>query len=285
MGPSSAALGVERRPVEVAPGVAVGGERLALLAGPCVIESRELVLDVAAALREIAERLNLPFVFKASFDKANRTSGSSFRSLGFERSLAILDEVRQTLRVPVVTDVHETWQIEPVAEVVDLLQIPAFLCRQTDLLCAAAASGRPLNIKKGQFVAPTDMRYAVSKVTEAGGDRVLLTERGTTFGYRDLVVDFRGLEIMRELAPVVFDVTHSIQAPGGAEGSSGGRREHAPALARAASAVGIDGLFVETHPNPAEALSDGPSMIPLPELEPLLRDCLAIRTVSESVRS
>jgi 2-dehydro-3-deoxyphosphooctonate aldolase (KDO 8-P synthase) len=262
-------------PVMVAPGVTVGDGALALLAGPCVVESRELVLQIAGTLRDVAARLGIPYVFKASFDKANRTSGASFRSLGFERSLAILAEVRDTLGVPVVTDIHETWQVEPVARVADVLQIPALLCRQTDLLQAAGASGRVVNVKKGQFLAPEDMAYAADKVTAAGGG-ALLTERGTTFGYRDLVVDFRGLVVMRSIAPVVFDATHSVQQPGAAGGSSSGRREYVAPLARAAVAVGVDALFLETHPTPDAALSDGANMLALDDIEALLIDCLAL---------
>lgn len=277
--------GVSVQPVAVTPTVTVGDGPLALLAGPCVIESRELVTEVAETLRDLCERLAIPFVFKASFDKANRTSTRSFRSLGFEESLSILGEVRSELDVPVVTDIHEAWQIEPVAEVVDVLQIPAFLCRQTDLLRSAGASGRTVNVKKGQFMAAEDMRYAVEKVREGGGERVLLTERGTTFGYRDLVVDFRGLPAMRRAAPVVFDATHSVQSPGGGAGVSGGHREHILPLARAAVAVGIDALFLETHPEPDRALSDGPNMVPLSELEELLTDCLALHAATEAARS
>jgi 2-dehydro-3-deoxyphosphooctonate aldolase (KDO 8-P synthase) len=264
----------ERVPVDVADGVRIGDGSLALIAGPCVLESRDLVYEVAETLQSTCARLNVPFVFKASFDKANRTSARSFRSVGFEPALEILTELRHRLGVPVVTDVHESWQVEPAAAAVDLLQIPAFLCRQTDLLVAAGASGRPVNVKKGQFMAPEDMAYAVEKVGPGGG--VLLTERGSTFGYRDLVVDFRGLEVMRRLAPVVFDATHSVQSPGGAGGRSGGNREHVAPLARAAVAVGVDALFLETHPSPDEALSDGPNMLPLTAIETLLTDCLAL---------
>jgi 2-dehydro-3-deoxyphosphooctonate aldolase (KDO 8-P synthase) len=263
-------------PVAVRDGVAIGDGRMTLLAGPCVVESRDLVFEVAAALRDVAARLEIPFVFKASFDKANRTSADSFRSLGFDATLGILAEVRAEFDVPVVTDVHETWQVEPVAEVADILQIPAFLCRQTDLLVAAGASGRVVNVKKGQFLAPEDMAFAAGKVRGAGGS-VVLTERGTTFGYHDLVVDFRSLAIMREIAPVVFDATHSVQSPGGAGGSSGGKREFVAPLTRAAMAVGVDALFLETHPDPDRALSDGPNMLPLHAVEGLLEDCLALR--------
>jgi len=269
--------------VEIAPGVAIGDGRLAILAGPCSIESRALALEVAEQLAGLCARLELPLVFKGSFDKANRTAGTSFRSIGMQPALAILAEVRERFGIPVITDVHETWQVAPVAEVVDLLQIPAFLCRQTDLLHAAGASGRAVNIKKGQFLAPADMAYARDKVREGGGERVTLTERGTSFGYHDLVVDYRGLSTLRALAPVVFDATHSVQSPGGAGGSSGGRRELVAPLARAAVAVGVDALFIETHPDPDDALSDGPSMVPLAQIGALLQTCRALHaTLTES---
>jgi 2-dehydro-3-deoxyphosphooctonate aldolase (KDO 8-P synthase) len=280
----NAAAGIERpRPVEVAPGVAIGDGRLAVIAGPCAVESRELAFTVAGDLRAACERLDLGYVFKASLDKANRTAAGSFRSIGFERALEILADVRDTLGVPVLTDVHETWQVGPVAEVADILQIPAFLCRQTDLLEAAGATGRAVNVKKGQFMAPDDMRFAVAKVRGAGGERVLVTERGSTFGYHDLVVDFRSLTLMRRSAPVVFDATHSVQSPGGAGGRSGGRREFVAPLARAAVAVGVDALFLETHPDPASALSDGASMLPLAEVGRLLAECTAIHALRGAV--
>jgi 2-dehydro-3-deoxyphosphooctonate aldolase (KDO 8-P synthase) len=263
--------------------VVVGDGRLAVLAGPCVLECRDTALEIAAALRETCARLELPYVFKASFDKANRTSAGSFRSLGFAQALAILAEVRETLGVPVMTDVHETWQVDAVAAVADVLQIPAFLCRQTDLLTKAGASGRVVNVKKGQFMAADDMGYAVEKVRAGGGDGVLLTERGTTFGYRDLVVDFRSLALMRPHAPVIFDATHSVQSPGGAGGRSGGRREFVAPLARAAVAVGVDGLFLETHPDPDSALSDGPNMLALDDVGRLLADCLAIHSLRRNM--
>jgi 2-dehydro-3-deoxyphosphooctonate aldolase (KDO 8-P synthase) len=261
--------------------ITFGDGRLAILAGPCLAESRALVFEVAESLRETCARLELPFVFKASFDKANRTSGESFRSIGFAAALALLGEVRETFGVPIVTDVHESWQVPAVAEVADVIQIPAFLCRQTDLLTAAGASGCVVNVKKGQFLAPEDMRFAVDKVRGAGGDTVLLTERGSTFGYRDLVVDFRSLAIMREYAPVVFDATHSVQSPGGAGGKSGGRREFVAPLARAAMAFGVDALFIETHPDPDQAASDGPNQLPLDAIGDLLEDCLAVRGAVE----
>lgn len=267
--------------VRVLDGVSLGDGRLGLLAGPCVVESRELALEVAGELASLRDALGISIVFKSSFDKANRTSAGSFRSIGIDASLAILAEVKERFGLPVVTDIHETSQVERVAEVADVLQIPAFLCRQTDLLRAAGASGRVVNVKKGQFMAPGDMGYAVEKVSEGGGDRVLLTERGTTFGYHDLVVDFRGLSIMRAFAPVVFDATHSVQSPGGAGGSTGGRREFVRPLARAAVAFGVDALFVETHPDPDRAPSDGPNMLPLAEIGDLVRGCLAIHDSRE----
>ncbi|MFL5909249.1 MAG: 3-deoxy-8-phosphooctulonate synthase [Gaiellaceae bacterium] len=269
--------------IEIADGVRIGDGSLALLAGPCVIESAELVHEVAEELQRTAARHGVPLVFKASFDKANRTAADSFRSLGFERSLAVLAEVKDRHGVPVMTDVHEPWQVERVAEVADVLQIPAFLCRQTDLLTAAGATGRVVNVKKGQFMAPDDMRYAVEKVRAAGGHRVLLTERGSSFGYHDLVVDFRSLAIMRRFAPVVFDATHSVQSPGGAGGASGGKREFIAPLARAAVAFGVDALFVETHPRPEEALSDGPSQLPLEQLDGFVAECRALHGIRQPV--
>ena len=269
-------------PVVLDAHVAIGDGRLAVLAGPCVLESRELALEIATALHETCARLELPYVFKASLDKANRTSGESFRSLGFARALTILADVRETLDVPVMTDVHETWQVDEVAPVADVLQIPAFLCRQTDLLTKAGASGRVVNIKKGQFMAADDMGYAVDKARAGGRADVLLTERGTTFGYHDLVVDFRSLALMRPHAPVIFDATHSVQSPGGAGGRSGGRREFVAPLARAAVAFGVDGLFLETHPDPDSALSDGPNMLALDDVGALLGECLAIHSLRRS---
>lgn len=264
----------------VIPGLAcpIGGERLVVIAGPCTLESLDLGFEVAGHMKVVCNRLGLPYVFKASFDKANRTSGRSPRGPGLDAGLAWLAEIRARLQVPVLTDVHETWQVEPAAAVADILQIPAFLCRQTDLLVAAGRSGKVVNIKKGQFVAPDDMAYAIQKVTDTGNSAVFVTERGAAFGYHDLIVDFRGLLLMRDFGyPVVFDATHSVQQPGGASGASGGQRRFVPALARAAVAVGCDGLFVETHPEPAVALSDGPNMVPLAQMELLLEQCAAIR--------
>ncbi|MCD6351972.1 MAG: 3-deoxy-8-phosphooctulonate synthase [Armatimonadetes bacterium] len=255
-----------------------GGEKLGLIAGPCVLESLEIALEVAERVKQLAERLGLPYVFKSSFDKANRTSLGSFRGPGLEQGLQWLAQVREQVGVPVLTDVHEPAQVPAVAEVVDVVQIPAFLCRQTDLLVAAARSGRVVNIKRGQFLAPQDMAYAAAKVAESGNERILLTERGTTFGYRDLVVDFRGLKIMRATGwPVVFDATHSVQQPGGAGGASGGRREFVPLLARAAVAAGVDALFFEVHPSPDEALCDGPNMLSLDALAVVLEQVVGLR--------
>lgn len=257
-------------PVELASGLMLGADKLVLIAGPCAIESLDICLHTAQFLKEITDHLGIGYVFKSSFDKANRTSKRSFRSIGFDEALAILSQVRCDVKVPVLTDVHESHQVPVVAEVADVLQIPAFLCRQTDLLLAAGRSGRAVNIKKGQFMAPEDMRFALEKVQSTSNRNVFLTERGSTFGYHNLVVDMRALPVMRQYAPVVFDVTHSIQMPGGLGGASGGQREYAPYLARAAAAVGVDGFFIETHPEPEKALSDGPNMIPLNEMEPFL---------------
>ena len=249
-----------------------------LIAGPCVIESMQLQLDTAATLKEITGELGIPFIFKSSFDKANRTSGSAFRGPGLDEGLKVLDEVKRQLQVPVLTDVHEIDQVKPVAAVVDMLQTPAFLCRQTDFISAVASSGKPVNIKKGQFLAPHDMRNVVAKAKaaarEAGVDEdcILVCERGASFGYNNLVSDMRGLAIMRETGcPVVFDATHSVQLPGGQGEKSGGQREFVPVLARAAVASGIAGLFMETHPDPDKALSDGPNAWPLPRMAGLLQ--------------
>lgn len=265
------------------PQILVGpGKPLLLLAGPCVLESEELAWQIATAMKEVCAELGISYVFKASFDKANRTSLASFRGPGLDKGLRALARIRTEIGVPVVADVHEVSQVEPAAEVLDILQIPAFLCRQTDLLVAAARSGRAVNIKKGQFVSPWDMRHAVEKVRAAGGRDILLTERGTTFGYNNLVVDMRALPVLRSLGcPVLFDATHSVQLPGGAGDSSGGQREFIPTLARAAVAAGIDGLFMEVHPEPEKALCDGPNSWPLAEVAPLLRRLLAIRAVAE----
>jgi 2-dehydro-3-deoxyphosphooctonate aldolase (KDO 8-P synthase) len=253
------------------------GHPLALIAGPCVLESEALSCEVADFLADLSRRLDLPVVFKGSFDKANRSASASFRGPGEEEGLRILASVRERSGLPVTTDIHEADQAPRVAAVVDLLQIPAFLCRQTDLLAAAARTGRPVNVKKGQFMAPEDMQHAADKVTSAGNGAVLLTERGTTFGYRNLVVDFRALPLMRAICPVVFDATHSVQRPGGGGSVSSGDREFVAPLARAAVAAGTDALFLEIHPDPDRARSDGPNSLPLSAVEPLLRTLLAIR--------
>ncbi|HIE51854.1 MAG TPA: 3-deoxy-8-phosphooctulonate synthase [Armatimonadetes bacterium] len=259
-----------------------GGHPLALIAGPCVIESREHCLQVARRLREICAEVGLPLVFKASYDKANRTSGRSFRGPGLEAGLPILAAVREEVGLPVTTDVHETADVSRVAAVVDLVQIPAFLSRQTDLLTAAARTGKPVNVKKGQFLAPWDLRYVVEKIADAGGTQVLLTERGTVFGYHNLVVDFRSLPILRNLGvPVIFDATHSVQLPGGRGGASGGQREFVAPLLRAAVAVGVEGIFLEVHDNPEVAPCDGPNMVPLESLPELLR---TVKRIHESVK-
>jgi 2-dehydro-3-deoxyphosphooctonate aldolase (KDO 8-P synthase) len=245
----------------------------AVIAGPCVLEAYELSEEVAREAKRICERLGFSYVFKASFDKANRTSASAYRGLTVEEGLAQLDRIRSEVGVPVLTDVHEPAQVQLVAEVVDVVQVPAFLSRQTDLLKAAGASGKAVNVKKGQFLAPWDMRYVAEKLEDAGARAILLTERGTTFGYNTLVVDFRSLPQMRALGyPVVFDATHSVQMPGAAGGASGGQREFVAPLARAAAAVGIDALFLEVHPDPDNAPSDGPNMVRLADLESLLED-------------
>lgn len=259
--------------------VSVGAARfgnelpLALIAGPCVLESKAHALEMANALKEIAARVGIGFVYKTSFDKANRTSAKSVRGLGLEQALPIFAEVREKLKVPVLTDVHDAEQCARVAPAVDVLQIPAFLCRQTDLLVAAAKTGKTVNVKKGQFLAPWDMQNVVEKISGAGNRNVLVTERGVSFGYNTLVSDMRALPILKRTtgAPVIFDATHSVQQPGGKGTSSGGEREFVPVLARAAVAVGVAGIFIETHQDPDKAPSDGPNMLPLKEMEPLLR--------------
>jgi len=261
--------------------ITVGNGELFLIAGPCVIESEEHALKMAQSIAAIARAKKLPYIFKASYDKANRTSIRSFRGPGLEEGLRILAKVRETVNVPVLTDVHEAADVSRVAEAADVIQIPAFLCRQTDLLVAAGQSGRAVNIKKGQFVSPWDMRHAVEKVREAGAERVFLTERGASFGYNNLVVDMRSLAIMRNFAPVVFDATHSVQLPSAAEGNdvaaSGGQPEFIPLLARAAVAAGVDGIFVEVHDNPAQAKSDGANALDLKLLPEVLDQLIAIR--------
>ena len=258
---------------------------LFLIAGPCVVESQELQIETAGRLKEITARLGVPFIFKSSYDKANRSSGKSFRGLGMEKGLKVLAEVKRQLGVPLLTDVHDKDEVKPVAAVVDVLQTPAFLCRQTDFIRAAASAGKPVNIKKGQFLSPQEMRNVVDKAKESSGqENILVCERGFSFGYGNLVSDMRSLAIMRDTGcPVVFDATHSVQLPGGQGSSSGGEREFIPVLARAAVASGISGLFMETHPDPAKALSDGPNAWPLRHMQRLLEMLVEIdRTVKKS---
>jgi len=256
---------------------------LAVIAGPCQLESRAHALEVASALKEIATRLNIGLVYKTSFDKANRTSVSSERGIGLVKALPIFAEIRETLGLPVLTDVHDAAQCAEVAQAVDVLQIPAFLCRQTDLLLAAAATGKVVNVKKGQFLAPWDMKNVVAKITSGGNANVLVTERGASFGYNTLVSDMRALPILARTtgAPVIFDATHSVQQPGGQGTSSGGERQFVPVLARAAVAVGVAGVFIETHPDPDHAPSDGPNMVPLRDFEPLMRNLIAFDALAK----
>jgi 2-dehydro-3-deoxyphosphooctonate aldolase (KDO 8-P synthase) len=272
-------------PVVAAGAVRFGNDLpLAVIAGPCALESRAHALEMAAALKEIAGKLGVGLIYKTSFDKANRTSATSARGLGLDAALPIFADVRAQTGLAVLTDVHEAEQCARVAEVVDILQIPAFLCRQTDLLVAAAKTGRPVNVKKGQFLAPWDMANVVAKITGAGNHNVLVTERGVSFGYNTLVSDMRALPILRRDtgAPVIFDATHSVQQPGGQGSSSGGEREFVPVLARAAVAVGIAGVFIETHQDPDRAPSDGPNMVPLREMEPLLRTLMAFDKLAKA---
>jgi 2-dehydro-3-deoxyphosphooctonate aldolase (KDO 8-P synthase) len=256
------------------------GQPFLFIAGPCVLESEALAREVAAALKEIAGRLSISFVFKSSFDKANRTSLDSYRGPGMDEGLEILADIRRDYNVPVISDIHETRQVERASAVLDVLQIPAFLCRQTDLLVAAARSKKAINLKKGQFVSPWDMANAVNKIRASGNKNLMLCERGFALGYNNLVVDMRALPVMRSLGcPVIFDATHSVQLPGGSGGSSGGQREFIPPLARAAVAAGLDGIFMEVHPRPEKALCDGPNSMPLELVEPLLQKLLKIHAV------
>ncbi len=264
--------------------IPIGGKRpFVLIAGPCVLESEALCRETAEELTLLTRSLQVPFIFKSSYDKANRTSLKSFRGPGLEKGLALLDRLKHDLGIPVLSDVHRFEEVSAAAQVLDALQIPAFLCRQTDFVLAVARTGKAVNVKKGQFLAPWDVRNIIEKIRETGNHSILLTERGTSFGYQNLVADMRSLVIMREMGyPVVFDVTHSLQLPGGQGTSSGGQREFIAALARAAVAVGIDALFMEVHPNPAEALCDGPNSQPLGELKPLLEQLL---TIDRNVKS
>lgn len=256
---------------------------LFLIAGPCVIESEKLAMQTSAALKDLTDRLGINFIYKSSFDKANRSAGDSFRGPGMEEGLRILQKVRDETGVPVITDVHEDTPIDEVADVVDVLQTPAFLCRQTNFILRVAAAGKPVNIKKGQFLAPWDMKNVVDKARSTGNEQIMVCERGVSFGYNNLVSDMRALAVMRDTGcPVVFDATHSVQLPGGQGTSSGGQREHVPVLARAAVAAGISGLFMETHPDPARALSDGPNAWPLDRIESLLKTLISIDNIVKS---
>lgn len=262
-------------------GIKIGGNNpFVLFAGPCVIESEETCLTIASSMKDICAGLGIPYIFKASYDKANRSSIQSYRGPGIKEGLRILKKIKKTLGLPIVTDVHTVEEVEMCAPVVDVLQIPAFLCRQTDLVVAAAKTGRPVNVKKGQFLAPWDIRNVVDKVVASGNRKIIITERGSSFGYNNLVVDFKALPIMRQFGyPVCFDVTHSVQLPGGAGTTSGGQREFAEHLMRAALAVGVDALFIETHPEPDEAMSDGPNMISIERIETTLKNAKAIDNV------
>jgi 2-dehydro-3-deoxyphosphooctonate aldolase (KDO 8-P synthase) len=276
---------------QVADGIRIGSGDLFLIAGPCVIESEKHALFMAEVIKGVARSLNFPFIFKASYDKANRTSIRSFRGPGLKEGLRILKKVKDEIHIPVLTDVHQVVDVPAVAEVVDVLQIPAFLCRQTDLVVAAALSGRPVNIKKGQFVSPWDMKHAVEKCRDAGNSQVFVTERGSSFGYNNLVVDMRSLAIMRKFAPVVFDATHSVQLPSSSHGddgqpaTSGGQPEFIPLLSRAAVAAGVDGVFMEVHDNPKEAKSDGANALDSRNLRGLLKELLAVRKAIEVARA
>jgi len=253
------------------------GNPLVLIAGPCVIENEEITFTTAKKLKEICDRLGISLIFKSSYDKANRTSGSSFRGLGIDQGLKILSDVKKKFSIPVISDIHSVEEVRPASEVLDALQIPAFLCRQTDLILSSSQTGKPVNVKKGQFLAPWDVKNIIEKFTSTGNQNLLITERGTSFGYNNLIVDFRGFPIIRSFGyPILFDVTHSLQLPGGQGSSSGGQREFAPPLARAAVAMGVDGLFIEVHPDPTQALSDASTMIPLQEIEGLLQQTKTI---------
>lgn len=264
--------------------VIIGGNKpIALIAGPCVIESRDICFEIAECTKAVCEKLGIGYIFKASFDKANRMSIDSFRGPGIEKGLDVLAEIKSKLGLPVLTDVHEVWQVEKVAEVADIMQVPAFLCRQTDLVLAAANTGKPVNFKKAQFMSPAEMKPVADKAVSTGNGGIMLTERGSSFGYGNLVVDMRGLVVMREFGyPVVFDATHSVQRPGGLGTASGGDPQYVPYLVRAACAVGIDALFIETHPNPSKALSDAATMIPLETLESVLAQAKAVDAIAKS---
>jgi len=258
------------------------GNPLVLIAGPCVIENEEMIFTTAIKLKEMCDQMRLSFIFKSSYDKANRTSLSSFRGLGMEKGLRILSDIKKRLSIPVISDVHSVEEVKPASQVLDVLQIPAFLCRQTDLVLSCSRTGKPVNIKKGQFLSPWDVKNVIEKFVSTGNHNLIITDRGTSFGYNNLIVDFRGFPVIRSFGyPMLFDVTHSLQLPGGEGGQTGGQREFAAPLARAAAATGVDGLFIEVHPNPSRALSDSATMLPLDEIETLLNQ---VKAVYETVR-
>ncbi len=284
MAANTSATGAAKAEVQVGAVTFGNAKPLALIAGPCQLESRDHAFEMASALKEIAAKVGIGLIYKTSFDKANRTSAAGVRGIGLDKSLPIFAELRSKLGIPVLTDVHDAAQCKPVAEAVDILQIPAFLCRQTDLLVAAAKTGKTINVKKGQFLAPWDMKNVVAKVTGAGNPNVLVTERGVSFGYNTLVSDMRALPILKETtgAPVIFDATHSVQQPGGQGTASGGERKYVSVLARAAVAIGVAGVFIETHQDPDKAPSDGPNMVPLKDMEALLRDLVAFDRLAKA---
>jgi len=276
-------MGSKKRVVKIGK-VEVGGERLALIAGPCVIETEEITFRIAKFLKELTERLDIPFIFKSSYDKANRTSVHSYRGPGLREGLRILNNIKEELNIPIISDVHCVREVEEAAKVLDIIQIPAFLCRQTTLILTAADTKLPINVKKGQFLSPWDIKYVIEKITSRGNEDILITERGTCFGYQNLVVDFRSLAIMKEFGyPLVFDATHSVQLPGAGQGRSLGQREFVPHLARASVAVGVDAVFMEVHEAPDHALCDGPNALPLDGLEQLLRGLISIHKVIRDV--
>jgi len=276
-------MGSEKRVVKIGK-IEVGGERLALIAGPCVIETEEITFRIAKFLKGLTDRLDIPFIFKSSYDKANRTSVHSYRGPGLREGLRILNNIKEELNIPIISDVHCVREVEEAAKVLDIIQIPAFLCRQTTLILTAADTKLPINVKKGQFLSPWDIKYVIEKITSRGNEDILITERGTCFGYQNLVVDFRSLAIMKEFGyPLVFDATHSVQLPGAGQGRSLGQREFVPHLARASVAVGVDAVFMEVHEAPDHALCDGPNALPLDGLEQLLRGLISIHKVIRDV--
>lgn len=276
-------MGSDKKIVKIGP-IEIGGEKLALIAGPCVIETDELTFRIARSLKKLTEKLGIPFIFKSSYDKANRTSIHSYRGPGLREGLRILKNIKEELKIPIISDVHCVREVEQAAKVLDIIQIPAFLCRQTTLLLTAADTNLPINVKKGQFLSPWDIKYVIEKIASRGNENILITERGTCLGYQNLVVDFRSLVIMKGFGyPVVFDATHSVQLPGAGEGRSSGQREFIPYLARASVAVGVDTIFMEVHEAPDKALCDGPNSLPLNRLEPLLKELISIHKITKGV--